>query len=72
MIKNYSLESELDVINIYKGQRKNLFSTLRHMYKSSMYHLKPIIALERFCIVTHSYAASVSIKTHFYEANIIF
>ena len=30
-----------------------------------MYHIKPIIALEPFGIVTHSYAASFSIETPF-------
>ena len=28
-----------------------------------MYHIKPLIALERFSIVTHIYPASLSIKT---------
>ena len=28
-----------------------------------MYHIKPVIPLERFCIVTHSYTASFLIKT---------
>ena len=37
-----------------------------------MYHIKPIIALERFRIGTHSYAVSFSIKTCLDKANIIF
>ena len=32
----------------------------------------PAIALERFRIVTHSYVASYSIKTCFYETNSIY
>ena len=37
-----------------------------------MYHIKPVIQLERFCIVTQSYAASFSIKTCLHKTNNIF
>ena len=37
-----------------------------------MYHIKPVIALERFCIITHSYAAYFSIKTCLDKTNSIF
>ena len=34
-----------------------------------MYHIKLVIPLETFRIVTHSYAASVSIKTYLDKTN---
>ena len=37
-----------------------------------MYHIKRVIALECFHIVTHSYAASLSIKTCLHKTNIVF
>ena len=37
-----------------------------------MYHIKPVITLERFRIVTYSYAASFSIKTCLDKINNIF
>ena len=37
-----------------------------------MYHIKPVITLERFRIVTYSYAASFSIKTCLDKTNNIF
>ena len=37
-----------------------------------MYHIKLVIPLERFRIVTYSYAASVSIKTCLDKTNNIF
>ena len=37
-----------------------------------MYRIKDAIALERFCIVNNSHAASFSIKTRFDETNKIF
>ena len=37
-----------------------------------MYLIKPVIALERFGIVTHSYADSLSIKTCLEKTNNFF
>ena len=37
-----------------------------------MYHIKPVIPLERFHIVTHSYTASFSINTCLDKTNNIF
>ena len=37
-----------------------------------MYAIIRAITLERFPIITHSYAASFSMKTRFYETNNIF
>ena len=37
-----------------------------------MCHNKPVVALERFRTVTHSYAASLSIKACFDKTNNIF
>ena len=65
-------EAKPRAISIKSGQQKSLFSTLWYLYKSFMYHIKPIIALERFRIGTHSYAVSFSMKTCLDKANIIF
>ena len=35
-----------------------------------MCRIKHVIALERFCIVTHIHVALFPIKTHFDEANV--
>ena len=37
-----------------------------------MYHIKPVISLEPFRIVTHSYAASLSTKVCLDKTNNIF
>ena len=37
-----------------------------------MYHIKPVIALERLRIVTHSHVASFSTEACFDETNTIF
>ena len=59
LIKNLGLAKFLfRVISIWSGQHKNLFSTLWYLYKSFMYQLKPVIAVQRFHIVTHSDSAS--------------
>ena len=52
-----------------KGLPKNFFSTLWYVTKNFVYYIMHATALERFHIVTHSYVASFSIKTRFYEMN---
>ena len=53
---------------------KNLFLTLWYWNEvlDIMYYLIPVIALERFRIVMHTYAVSFSIKVFFYETSRIF
>ena len=51
-------------MNTYKAHRK--FSNT-NFHKKLLHVIEPAIALERFHIVMHSYAVSVSIKPCFYE-----
>ena len=57
---------------VKKWHHKNLFSTIWHLDKNFTCHIVAVIALARFCIVTHSYAASFSRKVILCETNNIF
>ena len=51
---------------------KTLISTSVYFNKKNMYYIITTAVLESFHIIRHSYTASLSIKTRFYETNIFF
>ena len=68
-LKNMSLSLPRFYVINTNDYQKNLFSTLWYLHKKFMYNIVPVIALESVRIVSHSYVASFSIKTRFYELN---
>ena len=81
MIKNCPFGSFFDkelrglvsfVYVLFRSADEKTFPTLWYLHKSFMYHIKAVRAVERFHIVTHSYPASLSIKTCLDKTNNIF
>ena len=61
-----------DEVTIKNYFFRSFFDKEIYIYKSFMYHIKLVIPLERFRIVTHSLAASFSIKICLDKTNNIF
>ena len=59
-------------IGTWSSCQKNLFSTISYLCEHFIWHIVPVMALARFRIVTHSYAASFSRKLILRETNNIF
>ena len=64
--------SRFQVMALWRGVHKFLFSTGQIFCQKLLYHIVAMIGLKRFRIVTHCYAASFSIKTLFCKTNNIF
>ena len=58
--------------NVWKLHPKFLFLKRQIWYKKDNCQFAAVINMEIFCLLTHFYAASFSIKTRFYETSSVF
>ena len=65
-------EPHFCTVDTWSSPQNNLILTLRYLRQSFRCHVVALIEVERFCIVTHCYAASFLKKHILCETNTIF